>query len=124
MSGKRDEQGRGRRGGTLAFVLHLKVGIFKKSLSMCTVQTSRLTKGGVGSSGSGRDMRFTLKVDHRVLRRGVKEEGHFPSKEKVMAGRFREVLDIGESLGNLFSLEVKGAGGRKPGVFRLWLKGS
>jgi hypothetical protein len=25
----------------------------------------------------------------------VRKEGHFPSKEKVMAGRFRGVLDIG-----------------------------
>lgn len=65
----RMEQERGRI-GLLTFLLHLEVGIFK-SLSKCTGQTSRWVVWGTGSSD--RYIRFTLKVDLRVRRRGVKE---------------------------------------------------
>lgn len=87
------------------------------------MHSSDIQLSQVGSSGTGRDVRFTFKVDHRALYRGVKEEGHFTSKEKVMAGRFRELLCIVVHRNVVlkeFSLEIEDEEGEG---FRLWLKG-
>lgn len=69
-------------------------------------------------------MKFTLKETT-----GTPQEwegrGPFPSKEKVMAGRFRALLDIGgsqESPGSLFGLEVEDERLREPEGFRLKLR--
>lgn len=82
-----------KRGHTLAFVLHLGLEILK----VWDMHSSDIHVGWLESGQQWKwpKQEIYLKGDHSALHRSVKEAGHFPSKEKVMAGRFWGVLDIG-----------------------------